>query len=35
MFSFVPNGRAHEKRISTELKEKILETIEDTGYKQN
>jgi LacI family transcriptional regulator len=33
--SFVLNGRAEEKRISTELKEKILKTIEDTGYKQN
>jgi LacI family transcriptional regulator len=33
--SFVLNGRADEKRISKELKEKILKTIEDTGYKQN
>lgn len=33
--SFVLNGRADEKRISRELKEKILKTIEDTGYKQN
>ena len=33
--SFVLNGKADEKRISTELKEKILKTIEDTGYKQN
>ena len=33
--SFVLNGRAEEKRISRELKEKILKTIEETGYKQN
>lgn len=33
--SFVLNGKADEKRISVELKEKILKTIEDTGYKQN
>ncbi|TCC95737.1 LacI family DNA-binding transcriptional regulator [Pedobacter hiemivivus] len=33
--SFVLNGRADEKRISRDLKEKILKTIEDTGYKQN
>lgn len=33
--SFVLNGRAEEKRISKELKERILKTIEDTGYKQN
>ncbi|WP_316813148.1 LacI family DNA-binding transcriptional regulator [Pedobacter heparinus] len=33
--SFVLNGRAEEKRISRDLKEKILKTIEDTGYKQN
>lgn len=33
--SFVLNGKADEKRISGELKEKILKTIEDTGYKQN
>lgn len=33
--SFVLNGRAEEKRISKELKEKILKTVEDTGYKQN
>ncbi|MDR6783486.1 LacI family transcriptional regulator [Pedobacter africanus] len=33
--SFVLNGKADEKRISAELKEKILKTIQDTGYKQN
>jgi LacI family transcriptional regulator len=33
--SFVLNGRAEEKRISKTLTEKILKTVEDTGYKQN
>jgi LacI family transcriptional regulator len=33
--SFVLNGRADEKRISVDLKEKIIKTVEETGYKQN
>ncbi len=33
--SFILNGKAEEKRISTELKEKVLRFIEEINYKPN
>lgn len=33
--SFILNGKAEEKRISTELKEKVLRFVEEINYKPN